>query len=68
MASQCSIRIATYNIWNNEQQEKREKHILQEIYATRADVIGLQEVTSSFYENVLAKNGCSFTSRTTKNC
>lgn len=58
MASQCSIRIATYNIWNNEQQEKREKHILQEIYATRADAIGLQEVTSSFYENVLAKNGC----------
>lgn len=54
MGNWCTLRIATYNIWNDaEGQQKREKQILQEMHATNADVIGLQEVTKFFYENVL---------------
>ena len=56
MSKQCLLKIATYNIWNNEEQDKRETHILQELHGTEADVIGLQEVTSDFFENVLAKD------------
>ena len=56
MSNQCLVRLATYNIWNNDAQDKREKHILQEILTTEADIVGLQEVTDIFYENVLAKN------------
>lgn len=56
MSNQCLLRLATYNIWNNDVQEKRERHILQEIHTTKADVVGLQEVTDTFYENVLAKD------------
>ena len=56
MGNQCLLRLATYNIWNNEEQDKREKHILQELHMAEADVVGLQEVTEGFYENVLAKD------------
>lgn len=56
MSKHCQLKIATYNIWNNEQQDKREKYILQELYMTEADVVGLQEVTQDFFENVLAKD------------
>ena len=56
MGNQCLLRLATYNIWNNEEQCKREKQILQEIHLTEAHVVGLQEVTDTFYENVLAKD------------
>ena len=56
MSNQCILRLATYNIWNNGEQDKRERQILQEIHVTEADVIGLQEVTNVFYENVLVKD------------
>lgn len=56
MGKQCLLKVATYNIWNNEKQDKREKYILQELHMTEADVVGLQEVTTDFYENVLMKD------------
>lgn len=56
MGKQCLLKIATYNIWNNEEQDKREKHILQELNMTEADIVGLQEVTDDFFEKVLAKD------------
>lgn len=56
MSSQCSLRLATYNIWNNDAQDKREKHILEELHKIEAEVVGLQEVTDTFYENVLTKD------------
>lgn len=56
MEWKCHAKIATYNIWNNEEQDKREKHILRELHMAEADIVGLQEVTDDFYENVLAKD------------
>lgn len=56
MNNQCILRLATYNIWNNGKQDKREQHILHEIHMTEADVVGLQEVTNVFYEKVLVKD------------
>ena len=56
MSNQCSLRLATYNIWNNDAQIQREKCILEELYKIDAEVVGLQEVTDTFYERVLAKN------------
>lgn len=67
MRNQCTLRIATYNIWNNDEgQDKRAEKILQEIHAVNADIVGLQEVTSEFYEQVLKKDkaypyGCFYT-------
>lgn len=49
------MKIATYNIWNNEEMEKRYQQIQDEIQAANADIIGLQEVTVSFYENYILK-------------
>ena len=54
---QCVLRIATYNIWNDDAgQDKRAEKILNEIYKARPDIVGLQEVTRSFYEQVLRKD------------
>ena len=51
---ECTLRFATYNIWNDDSgQEKRAARILQELQAVRADVVGLQEVTENFYTNYL---------------
>ena len=49
------MKIATYNIWNDESTlELRAKQILEEIRAVDADIIGLQEVSTDFYNNYLA--------------
>ena len=49
------MKIATYNIWNDEATlELRAKQIIEEIRAVEADVIGLQEVSTEFYKNHLA--------------
>ncbi len=51
---ECSLRFATYNIWNDDSgQEKRAARILQELSAIRADIVGLQEVTENFYKDFL---------------
>ncbi len=50
------MKIATYNIWNDKATlELRAKQILKEIRTVDADVIGLQEVSTEFYHNYLAK-------------
>ena len=47
----CVLRIATYNIWNDDAgQDKRAEKILNEIYKARPDIVGIQEVTRNFYE------------------
>lgn len=57
MQKQCTLRIATYNIWNNDEgQNTRAEKILQELHAVNADIVGLQEVTSEFYEQVLKRD------------
>ena len=56
MGKQCLLKVATYNIWNNEEQDKRKNHILQELHMADADVVGLQEVTDTFYEEILTKD------------
>ncbi len=49
------MKIATYNIWNDEVTlELRAKQIIEEIRSVNADVIGLQEVSTAFYNNHLA--------------
>ena len=49
------MKIATYNIWNDENTlELRTKQILEEIRKVDADIIGLQEVSTNFYKNHLA--------------
>lgn len=54
---QCVLRIATYNIWNDDAgQDKRAEKILNEIYKARPDVVGIQEVTRNFYEQDLSKD------------
>ena len=48
------MKIATYNIWNDENTlELRTKQILEEIRLVNADIIGLQEVSTDFYKNHL---------------
>ena len=50
------MKIATYNIWNDETTlELRAKQIMEEIREVNADVIGLQEVSTEFYKNHLVK-------------
>ena len=50
------MKIATYNIWNDKATlEMRTKQILKEIRSVNADIIGLQEVSTEFYQNHLAK-------------
>lgn len=49
------MKIATYNIWNDEETlELRAKQILEEIRLIDADIIGLQEVSTDFYHKYLA--------------
>ena len=49
------MRIATYNIWNDDcGGEARQRHIVEEINAVQADVIGLQEVAPAVYHDLLA--------------
>lgn len=49
------MKIATYNIWNDEATlELRAKQIIEEIRAVDADIIGLQEVSTGFYNKHLA--------------
>lgn len=48
------MRLATYNIWNDERGgELRRGQIIKEILAADADVIGLQEVDPGFFHNKL---------------
>ena len=48
------MRIATYNIWNDERGgEARQRQIVHEIKAAKADVIGLQEVVPRQYHERL---------------
>ena len=47
------MKIATYNIWNHETFDLRKKQIIKEINMIDADIIGLQEVPTSFYEDDL---------------
>lgn len=50
------MKIATYNIWNDEATlELRTKQIIEEICAVDADIIGLQEVSTEFYDKNLAE-------------
>ena len=52
-----TMKIATYNIWNDEATLKlRTKQILEEIRLVNADIIGLQEVSAEFYNSCLATN------------
>lgn len=58
--NKCTVRVATYNIWNNIRkdgvgQEERAAHLLHEIHAIRADMIGLQEVTEHFFLKYLSQ-------------
>ncbi len=53
---EISLRFATYNIWNDSGQKKRAARILKELYATRADIVGLQEVTENFYKDFLCSD------------
>ena len=49
------MKIATYNIWNDEATlELRAKQIIKEICFVNADIIGLQEVSTAFYNKYLA--------------
>lgn len=50
------MKIATYNVWNeNKGIGNRYKQLVHEIKKVDADIIGLQEVTTYFYENILQK-------------
>ncbi|MDO4740770.1 MAG: endonuclease/exonuclease/phosphatase family protein [Eubacteriales bacterium] len=44
------MKIATYNIWNDESLPGRTEDLLREIVLCGADIIGLQEVPRAFYE------------------
>lgn len=49
------MRIATYNIWNDERGgATRQRQIADAIIASRADVIGLQEVTARLFHERLS--------------
>ena len=48
------MKLATYNIWNDKRGgEARRRQIVQEIQATEADLIGLQEVAPSVFREYL---------------
>ena len=47
------MKIATYNIWNSESLAVRAEQLIQEINSVSADIIGLQEVPSGFYEALI---------------
>lgn len=50
------MKIATYNIWNDEATlELRAQQIMNEIRMVQADILGLQEVSATFYEDYLVK-------------
>ena len=50
------MRLATYNLWNDERGgEARRQQIVEEIMAAGADVIGLQEVTPKLFQDRLAE-------------
>jgi len=50
------MKIATYNVWNDKNTLKlRAKQIVKEICIVNADIIGLQEVSTEFYNNYLVK-------------
>ena len=51
------MKIATYNVWNEEKgADIRRKQLIHEIRTVDADIIGLQEVTPDFYQNYLQKD------------
>lgn len=51
------MKLATYNIWNeNKGIGNRFQQIVHEIEHTNADIIGLQEVTPSFYDYYTHQN------------
>jgi len=47
------MKIATYNVWNHHI-EKREEQLIETINKIDADIIGLQEVPSLFYEKLIS--------------
>lgn len=50
------MKIATYNVWNEDKGiGNRFDQIIREIDSVNADIIGLQEVTPTFYNNYLTK-------------
>lgn len=50
------MKIATYNVWNeNKGKGNRFQQLIHEINTVDADIIGLQEVTPYFYNDVLTK-------------
>lgn len=50
------MRIATYNVWNDAKSAGgRFKQLVEEINNVDADIIGLQEVTTQFYNDLLKK-------------
>ena len=50
------MKIATYNIWNDENTlELRTEQLLHKIRRADADIIGLQEVPAAFYQKYLIK-------------
>ncbi|MGF7146380.1 endonuclease/exonuclease/phosphatase family metal-dependent hydrolase [Anaerotaenia torta] len=50
------MKIATYNVWNEDKGiGKRFNQLVHEINNVDADIIGLQEVTPYFYNNILVK-------------
>lgn len=50
------MRIATYNVWNDERGgEVRQRQLVQEIRSVSADVIGLQEVTPRLFHERLER-------------
>jgi endonuclease/exonuclease/phosphatase family metal-dependent hydrolase len=51
-----TMKIATYNVWNEDKGiGKRFKQLIHEINNVDADIIGLQEVTPFFYNTILLK-------------
>lgn len=51
------MKIATYNVWNeNKGVGDRFEQLVNEINSVDSDIIGLQEVTSYFYETYLVSN------------
>ncbi len=50
------MRIATYNVWNeNKGVGNRFNQLIEEIRTINADVIALQEITQSFFDNFLVE-------------
>ncbi|WP_346962164.1 endonuclease/exonuclease/phosphatase family protein [Clostridium sp.] len=50
------MKIATYNVWNeNKGGGNRFNQLINEINNVNADVIGLQEVTTHFFYDILTK-------------